>query len=400
VVDGTDDDAVSGTPSPPKSTARGTSSEGAELVKHLEEALHGLAERIDTPSPVVELGALQNNISTMQQFARAHDIALRPHVKTHKCIEIGRLQLEAGAVGITAGNLGEAEVFASAGFKDVFIAYPVWPAGSKPRRISDLAETVRLRMGVDSREAVARLGETMRGASGRLEVVVEVDCGAKRSGVAPEEAGELAAFAAGCGLSPVGVYTYPGHGSSGMDARTAAARDQSEALRRAVASLDEAGIEAQVVSAGSTATAEFSTGTPINEIRPGEYVFYDMDNLRLGACQPKQLALFLVATVVSDSVPKQVIVDAGTKALGREGSPGTGYGTVLGVEGSQLSKLNEYHGFLMLSDGGAHPALGTVLAVVPNHVCPVVNNFDELIVSSAGDGPVSQWTIAARGRLS
>ncbi|WP_326600408.1 alanine racemase [Streptomyces sp. NBC_01803] len=370
-------------------------------MKHLEQALCGLSERIDTPSPVVVLDALHANISGMQQFAAAHDMALRPHVKTHKCVEIGRLQLEAGAVGITAGNIGEAEVFASAGFRDIFIAYPVWPAGTKPGRIRHLAETVRLRLGIDSREAVARLGETMRSSPGRLEVVVEVDCGAKRSGVAPEKAGELAAFAATCGLRPVGVYTYPGHGGSGgVDVRAAAARDQSEALRHAVTSFDQAGIEARVVSAGSTPTAAFSTGTPINEIRPGEYVFGDMDNLRLGACQPEQIALFLTATVVSDSVPKQVILDAGTKALGREGSPAKGYGTALGVEGGHLTKLNEYHGFLTLSDEGDHPALGTVLAVVPNHVCPVVNNFDELIVTNAAGDPVARWPVAARGGLS
>lgn len=369
-------------------------------MKHLEQALDGLSARVDTPSPVVVIDALQANISGMQQFAAAHDLALRPHVKTHKCIEIGRLQLEAGAVGITAGNIGEAEVFAAAGFKDIFIAYPVWPAGTKPGRIRHLAETVGLRLGIDSRQAVARLGETMRGSSGRLEVVVEVDCGAKRSGVAPEKAGELAAFAAACGLIPVGVHTYPGHGGSGVDARAAAARDQSAALQRAVAAFDQAGIEAQVVSAGSTPTAAFSTGTPINEIRPGEYVFCDMDNMRLDACQPEQIALFLAATVVSDSVPKQVILDAGTKALGRGGSPAKGYGTALGVEGGHLSLLNEYHGYLKLSDDGDHPALGTVLAVVPNHVCPVVNSFDELIVVNAVGNPVSQWLVAARGRLS
>lgn len=99
-------------------------------------------------------------------------------------------------------------------------------------------------------------------------------------------------------------------------------------------------------------------------------------------------------------MPKQVILDAGTKALGRERSPVKGYGTALGVEGSHLSLLNEYHGYFRLSDDGDHPALGTVLAVVPNHVCPVVNSFDELIVVNAAGDPVSRWPVAARGRLS
>ena len=105
----------------------------------LERVLDGLAGRVDTPSPIVLLDVMQRNIDRMQAFAAEHDLQVRPHVKTHKCVEIGRLQVEAGAVGITAGNVGEAEVFAAAGFDDIFIAYPIWPAGTKGDRIRRLA---------------------------------------------------------------------------------------------------------------------------------------------------------------------------------------------------------------------------------------------------------------------
>jgi D-serine deaminase-like pyridoxal phosphate-dependent protein len=365
-------------------------------MKHLAEALGGLEERIDTPVPIVILEAVQQNVSRMQEFANARGLDLRPHVKTHKCVEIGRLQRDAGAAGITAGTIREAEVFATAGFTDIFIAYPVWAAGSKPARIRHLSESVRLRVGADGTAAIDRLADCVRGASSRLDVVVEVDCGAHRSGVRPELAGELAAYAATVGLNPVGVYTYPGHGGSSFDARRTAADEQLAALETAVQSLKASGVEALVVSAGSTPTVEFSDRPPITEIRPGEYVFNDLDNLRLGACAEDQVALFLAATVVSATMPDHVIVDAGTKALGREGSPAKGYGQATGVGDGRLLKLNEYHGFLAV-DGVDRPAVGTILPVIPNHVCPVVNNFDELIVTDATGSSLERWAVAARG---
>ena len=174
--------------------------------------------------------------------------------------------------------------------------------------------------------------------------VVEIDCGARRSGAPPEAAGDLALTARKRGLVPVGVYTYPGHGSSGPGAREPAAQDQQAALTTAVRSFGDVGITAEVVSAGSTPTVAFSTSSVITEIRPGEYVFCDLDNTRLGACEEDQIALFVAATVVSDWVPDQVILDVGTKALGREGNPERGYGGIAGKK-AVLAKLNEYHGF-------------------------------------------------------
>jgi D-serine deaminase-like pyridoxal phosphate-dependent protein len=368
-------------------------------VNRLQRALDILLERIDTPAPIVLVDVMQDNIDRMQGFAAQHNLDVRPHVKTHKCVEIGRRQLRAGAVGITAGNVGEAEVFAAAGFDDIFIAYPVWPAGTKGTRIRKLAETTRLRIGVDNVAAIDALADAMGSEPDRLQVVVEVDCGAHRSGAPPEFAGDLARAARKRGLVPAGVYTYPGHGSSSRDARERAAQDQHAALTIAVRSLSEAGITAQVVSAGSTPTVEFSTSSVITEIRPGEYVFGDLNNSRLGACTDDQIALFVAATVVSDWVPGQVILDAGTKALGREGSLELGFGAVAGTK-AVLSTLNEYHGFLALPAGVARPSVGTVVPVVPNHVCPVVINFEELIVTDSAGTSLQRWPVDARGFLS
>ena len=365
----------------------------------LQRALDALVERVDTPSPIVLVDVMQRNIDQMQGFAAEHDLDLRPHVKTHKCVEIGRRQVQSGAVGITAGNVGEAEVFAAAGFDDIFLAYPVWPSGTKGKRIRRLAETTRLRVGVDNVGAIDALADAMGDEPDRLQVVVEVDCGARRSGAPPEVAGDLALAACKRGLVPLGVFTYPGHGGSSRDARERAARDQQSALTTAVRSFADVGVTAEVVSAGSTPTIEFSTSSVITEIRPGEYVFCDLDNNRLGACTEDQIALFVAATVVSDWIPDQVILDVGTKALGREGNLERGYGGVAGTK-AVLTKLNEYHGFLALPAGGFRPSVGAVVPVVPNHVCPVVVNFEELIVTDSAGTSLQRWPVDARGFLS
>ena len=365
----------------------------------LQRVLDALIGRVDTPSPIVLVDVMQGNIDRMQSFASQHELNLRPHVKTHKCVEIGRRQVQSGAVGITAGNVGEAEVFAAAGFDDIFLAYPVWPSGTKGNRIRRLAENTRLQVGVDNVAAIEALADAMGEEPGRLRVVVEVDCGARRSGAPPEVAGDLALAARSRGLVPVGVFTYPGHGGSGADARERAAQDQHSALTTAVRSLAGVGVNAEVVSAGSTPTIEFSISSPITEIRPGEYVFCDLDNTRLGACTEDQIALFVAATVVSDWVPGQAILDVGTKALGREGNLDKGYGGIAGTR-AVLAKLNEYHGFLALQPGDFQPSVGSVVPVVPNHVCPVVVNFEELIVTDSTGTSLERWTVDARGFLS
>jgi D-serine deaminase-like pyridoxal phosphate-dependent protein len=370
-----------------------------QTMHRFQGVLDRLAHRVDTPAPIVLTDVMQRNIDRMQAFAAEHFLQLRPHVKTHKCVEIGRRQLKAGAVGITAGNVGEAEVFAAAGFDDIFLAYPLWPSGTKSDRIRRLAQITRLRVGVDNAAAIDALADAMGDEPDRLAVVVEIDCGARRSGAPPEAAGDLALAARKRGLVPVGVYTYPGQGAARPDTRESAALDQQEALTAAVSSFRDVGLIPEVVSAGSTPTVAFSTDSVITEIRPGEYVFCDLNNTRLGACEQDQVALFVAATVVSDWVPGQVILDAGTKALGREGTPELGYGGIAGKE-AVLAKLNEYHGFLAVPAGESRPSVGTVVPVMPNHVCPVVNNFDELIVTDTEGADVQRWPVAARGRLS
>ncbi len=362
-----------------------------------QSVLAALGDRVSTPAPIVLIDVVEENIRRMQAFADAHGKVLRPHVKTHKSVEIGRMQLDAGAIGLTAGNLSEAEIFAEAGCDDIFLAYPLWASGAKAERLVRLAQETTLTIGAESTAAIDRLADAMGDLVGMLGVVVEVDCGARRSGVRPEDAGALAAYARDLGLTPMGVFTYPGHGGT-VGAREGAAQDQAVALRRAVASMAEHGIEARMVSAGSTPTAELSTDPVITEIRPGEYVFNDFDNLRIGDCRSEDIGLFVATTVVSDQGHPHVIVDAGTKALAREGNPERGYGQVPDYEG-YLVRLNEYHGFLQLPEGGARPDVGERIVIVPHHVCPVVNSFEELIIANRSGELLGTWTVDAQGQL-
>jgi len=359
--------------------------------------LRALDDQVSTPAPVVLLDVVDRNIARMQAFADRHGKALRPHVKTHKCVEIGKRQLAAGAAGLTAGTLSEAEIFADAGCGDIFLAYPLWASGSKADRVRALTRRTQFSVGVESAAAVEQLATAMGDDAGVLGVVIEIDCGANRSGVQPADAGRLAALARHLGLEPLGVFTYPGHGGA-VGARERAARDQGRALRSAVVSLAERGIAARVVSAGSTPTAEFCTDEVITEIRPGEYVFNDYDNVRLGDCDPDDIGLFVACTVVSDQGHPHVILDAGTKALAREGNPERGYGQVPS-HGGYLKLLNEYHGFLQLPEDGPRLRVGERVAVVPHHVCPVVNSFEELVVTNSAGDFLEHWAVDAQGQL-
>lgn len=366
-------------------------------MQQFQSIIDQLGERLTTPAPVVLLDVMEENILRMQAFADAHGKQLRPHIKTHKSIEIGRRQLAAGAVGVTAGTLGEVEVFAGAGFDDIFLAYPLIPVGEKGRRMRAVAERTKLRLGVENTVAIDAVALAFKDAPQLIGLVIEIDCGAGRSGVEPGTVGELAQYALERGLRVDGVFTYPGHGgAAGM--REAAADDQAGALRTAVASLTEVGVRAEVVSAGSSPTVAYSTDDVITEVRPGEYVLNDFDNYSLGDCEAEQIGFFVATTVISDQGHRHVIVDSGTKALAREGNPEKGYGQVPEVDGV-LSKLNEYHGFLTLPERGARPASGKVLPIVPNHVCPVMNAFDEVVLSDRRGRYLGTWRIDARGQL-
>jgi D-serine deaminase-like pyridoxal phosphate-dependent protein len=350
------------------------------------DALH---ER-PTPHLLVDADVLDANVAAMAGFARDRGLALRPHAKTHKSPEIARLQLSAGATGLTVATVGEAETFADAGCTDLFVAYPLWVDPHKGTRLRALAERVALTVGIDSAEGARALAAQAPGAA----VLVEVDCGHHRSGAPAVDAGSLAEAALHAGLDVRGVFTFPGH-SYAPGASPDVAAQESRALRTAAASLTDHGVEPLVVSGGSTPSAADVDSEVLTEMRPGVYVFGDAQQWELGATHPRDIALTCLATVVSHA-GGNVVLDSGSKAIGADRAPwSTGHGRLLDHPDARITLLSEHHAVVQWP-GRPLPELGSRVRVVPNHVCNAVNLADDLVVVRSG--VVDQvWPVAARG---
>jgi D-serine deaminase-like pyridoxal phosphate-dependent protein len=343
------------------------------------------------PTPYVQVDAriVDANINSMQEFCDSRGIALRPHAKTHKSVDVARRQLVAGATGLTVATVGEGEVFANllAEFgKDLFVAYPV---AASPSRLRELAGRVPTIVGVDSNDGVRRAAEA------GVAISIEIDSGLRRSGVDPNDAGELASLARSLGVRVNGVFTFPGHGYGLGAARASAAADEGRALTAACVSLRSAGVDDIVASGGCTPTATLTHQDVVNELRPGVYVFMDAGQLAMGAATPDQVALTVRTTVVSNAVPGQVVLDAGAKVLAMDRLDFIDtHGLVPAYPKARLTRLWEHHGVLEIPEGSPRPALGEQLDIIPNHVCATVNLVDELVAGSVS------WPVSARGKNS
>ena len=348
-------------------------------------------DRLATPCLLVDADRLDANVEAMAAAADRLGVALRPHAKTHKCPEIARRQLAAGARGLTVATVSEAEVFAAEGFDDLFIAYPLWVDPDKGSRLRRLRDLVGLSLGVDSAEGARTLAAQLPGA----RVLVEVDSGHHRSGVPPAQAGAVADAAAHAGLVVAGVFTFPGH-SYAPDAPRRAAHDEAEALAAAAASLRDHRIDPEVLSGGATPSAAHVTSGSMTEMRPGVYVFGDAQQWELGSTTPDRIALTCLATVVSHA-GGNVVLDSGSKVLGADRAAwATGYGRLLDHPDARVSLLSEHHAVVTWPHDTERPELGSRLRVVPNHVCNAVNLADELVVVRGGE-VAGTWPVAARG---
>ena len=345
-----------------------------------------------TPILVLDEAALDRNIAAVAASARGQGLALRPHAKTHKSVEIARRQLAEGAVGLTVATMSEAEVFAAGGVHDLFIAYPLWLDPDRTRRLRLLLETTRVRIGIDSAASAERLAAVIPEAErAALDVVVEIDSGHHRSGVFPAESGPVAAAATAVGLDVAGVFTFPGH-SYGLEGRAAAARDEAAALRMAVDSLAASGLAARVVSGGSTPSAAFADSGVLTELRPGVSALGDAQQWELGTIGPESIALTVLATIVSRR-NDHLIADAGSKVLSSDRGPvSTGFGRLLDFPEARITVLSEHHATIT----GVDLPVGTRVSIVPNHVCVAVNLADEYQVLST-DGTATSWPVDARG---
>lgn len=359
-------------------------------------------ESLDTPAVVIDLDVVERNIGRMAAWAKDAGVALRPHAKTHKSDRIGRLQLAAGARGLSLAKVGEAEAFVERGFADLFIAYPV-VGPEKARRLLALNEKARIAVGIDSVAGARSLSDTFVDAGQRLDVSIKVDCGYHRVGVAPAEVLPLARVVGDLrGLRLRGIFTHAGHGYGGdtpaaiADTGTGEGRTMTDVAAR----LRAAGFEIEQVSVGSTPTAPYAMKAPdVNECRPGNYVYHDATQVSLGTCSLEDCAMTIVATVVSTSAAaNQAVVDAGSKTLSTDPLRPRlgGHGWLLGTK-SRVSRLSEEHGVVDVAAGDRFE-VGQRVRILPNHAC-VVSNLHDRLYGVRGDSVEEILPIIARGRV-
>ena len=356
---------------------------------------------LDTPALVVDIGRVRANVARLQVAMDARRVALRPHVKTHKSVRVGRIQLDGGASGLTVGTLGEAAVFVAAGITDLFVAYPIRPTGPKAARLRELHDAApALAVGLDSVAGAAPLAAAVAGGRHRLRVLVEVDPGDGRTGVVgAAAAADVAHAARSAGLDVVGVFAHGGHGYR-PGASAAAGTDEVRTLTEAAGALEVEGFDVQVVSAGSTPTMISAAAGRVTEIRAGTYALGDRQQWLLGAIPAEGCAAIVVATTVS-AFANRVVLDAGAKSLTKDRADWiAGHGHMPAYPDLVIERLSDYHAVVPLPNGVVGPRLGEQVAIVPNHVCPVVDLFDSFLAVHTGGpgGHAEVWPVDARGR--
>jgi D-serine deaminase-like pyridoxal phosphate-dependent protein len=358
-------------------------------------------ESTPTPAVLVDLDVVERNVAAMAERARRAGVRLWPHAKTHKTIEIARLQRAAGASGLSVAKVGEAEVFAAAGFDDLFVAYPV-VGEDKGRRLLALSDRARLAVGVDHRDGARTLDAVFRAAGRRLDVLLKVDVGFHRVGVPPAQAVQLARDISNLsGLRLRGIFTHAGHAylAASPDGIAEVGRSEGSILVDTAQRIRESGIEIEEVSVGSTPTARHAMAIPgVTSCRPGNYVFHDASQVSLGVCRIEDCALTVLATVVSVPAADRAVVDAGSKTLSSDPlrPQGPGFGFVLGRR-SRLARLSEEHGVIEVAGGDSY-RVGERLRILPNHACVVSNLHDRLLAVRAGVVE-TELRVAARGRV-
>ncbi len=358
---------------------------------------------LDTPSLVIDREILDRNLREMQQLADRAGINLRPHIKTHKCSSLARKQVALGACGIAVAKLSEASVMIEAGLGDIQIANQI-VGGHKISKLVELSERASLACAIDSLENAVELSEAFVQAGRKLSVLVEIDTGLHRCGLADQdEIGRLYAQASTLpGLSVRGIMTHAGHSYAAKNSEEVGAtgRAEGEAMVLIAENLRGAGLVVEVVSVGSTPTARHSALVKgVTELRVGNYVFNDLIQVALGTVPIERCALTVLTTVISVGSDGRSVIDAGTKALTNEtGAHGNalvkGFGRTLQDPEVQVARLSEEHG--ILAPGYREFRIGEQLQIIPNHACAVVNLFDQAALVDRS-GAVEFLELDARG---
>ena len=360
-------------------------------------------DEIPTPALLLDLDRFERNLARMAQHVRATGKALRPHAKTHRCPDIAKLQVAAGALGVACAKLGEAEVMARAGVRGLLITTEVVPAASIRRLTRLVGEAPDTMVVVDHADNVRALARAAAEDGVRLDMLVDVHVGGRRTGVEPGEPalalGRLVSEQRALRLR--GLQGYAGHCAHvmGWAARRTASHAAMTPLMETRARFEAAGLPMEVVAGGSTGTYDIDSELAgLTELQSGSYCVMDLEYRRIGGREREaltdfEMALTVVATVVSVAVDR-AMVDAGLKAFSTDKPfppeaverPGIEYGFA-----------GDEHGRLTLTDPSRRPALGERIEFFPPHCDPTFNLYDRVWVLR-GAKVEAVWEIAARGR--
>lgn len=361
----------------------------------------------ETPCVVIDLEAVDANIIRMAAAVRKTGVRLRPHAKTHKLPAMAQRQLMAGAIGITAAKIAEAEAMAAGGIRDIFVAYPIVGQSKLARAAKLVQEGVRLMIGSDSLEGARRISEAAILHGIELEVRLEIESGLRRTGVEPSNAASLAADIAGLpGLRLTGIFTYRGAmlaGAGTTDLR-AAGHEEGELMVRTAEAIRAAGVAIADVSVGSSPTAVYAAEIAgITEVRPGTYIYQDAMQAAFGLCSLEDCAGTVLATVVSRPAPDRIVIDGGSKTFATDVQPDKaplhlkGFGRIVADPDAVFERMNEEHGVILVDPNSGY-RVGDVISIIPNHICSTVNLHSHVYLRNAS-GELTKTPVAARGLL-
>ena len=322
-----------------------------DILKHFVfEDVGRRLEDLETPVPVIDIDVVERNLRRWQQRCDAAGFANRPHIKTHKLVPLAKVQLELGAEGLTVQKLGEAEVMAEAGITDMLLTFNV-VGRHKLERLAELARNTAIRVVADNEPVLEGLAHAAMLAGRNIEVLVECDTGAGRNGVQSPEAA----------------------------IRLAQAIDRAHRI-------------------GSPDMWKDEGLGEVSEYRAGTYIYADRMQVAAGSAAPDDCALSVLSAVVSVPTADRAMIDAGSKALTSDLLGLEGYGEVRALSGARVYNMSEEHGFLDISKLNGKPRVGDVVRITPNHVCPVSNLFDRVVIVR-GDDVLGAVRVDARGTV-
>ncbi|WP_164669369.1 D-TA family PLP-dependent enzyme [Virgibacillus doumboii] len=362
---------------------------------------------IDTPALLIEKEILDKNIQSMQEYADANEVNLRPHTKTHKMPELAKLQEEAGAAGITVAKAGEAEVMAMNGLKNIFIANEI-VGETKIRRIRKLSETIDVSFGIDSVYQVNEIDKVFQGSAKEAKVLVEIEVGEKRSGIIEENdfRALLEAVKNSHNLHFKGVFSHDGHtyiAASVDECRELYNASVNRTLRFAEIAI-EMGLKPEVVSIGSTPPFMLNFEIPkgVTEIRPGTYILMDASQSNvIGSYE--NCAATVLTTIISKPTNERVITDVGAKGITAQtrskGITATeGLGKIKEFENVSIHGVFDEHAIIYNEEFNRQVNIGDKVRIIPNHICPVSNLHEQAYLISEGK-VLEEILIECRGKL-